>query len=169
MALPKVTTPTYELVLPSTDKKVRFRPFLVKEEKILLIAMENDNDTEMINAIKQDDSKATYAKKISKQDAKLDWNKPAKELERKIRAYNPSPVAHITLKGITMRIWEAKIKPTTNKLKPGTILSEKSTLDVVTSQDLLSITKLQLPGKKIILAKDFLNGHADFISDKLDK
>ena len=122
-----------------------------------------------INAIKQDNSKATYAKKISKQDAKLDWNKPAKELERKIRAYNPSPVAHITLKGITMRIWEAKIKPATNKFKPGTILSEKSTLDVVTSQDLLSITKLQLPGKKIILAKDFLNGHADFISDKLDK
>ncbi len=122
-----------------------------------------------INAIKQDDSKATYAKKISKQDAKLDWNKPAKELERKIRAYNPSPVAHITLKGITMRIWEAKIKPATNKFKPGTILSEKSTLDIVTSQDLLSITKLQLPGKKIISAKDFLNGHADFISDKLDK
>jgi methionyl-tRNA formyltransferase len=122
-----------------------------------------------INAIKQDDSKATYAKKINKQDAKLDWNKPAKELERKIRAYNPSPVAHITLKGITMRIWEAKIKPATNKFKPGTILSEKSTLDVVTSQDLLSITKLQLPGKKIILVKDFLNGHANFISNKLDK
>ena len=40
---------------------------------------------------------------------------------------------------------------------------------MVTSQDLLSITKLQLPGKKIILAKDFLNGHADFINDKLDK
>ena len=122
-----------------------------------------------INAIKQDDSKATYAKKINKQDAKLDWNKPAKELERKIRAYNPSPVAHITLKGITMRIWEAKIKPATNKFKPGTILSEKSTLDVVTSQDLLSITKLQLPGKKIILVKDFLNGHANFINNKLDK
>ena len=122
-----------------------------------------------INAIKQDNSKATCAKKISKQDAKLDWNKPAKELERKIRAYNPSPVAHTTLKGITMRIWEAKIKPATNKFKPGTILSEKLTLDVVTSQDLLSITKLQLPGKKIILAKDFLNGHADFINNKLDK
>ena len=122
-----------------------------------------------INAIKQDDSKATYAKKINKQDAKLDWNKPAKELERKIRAYNPTPVAHITLKGITMRIWEAKIKPATNKFKPGTILSEKSTLDIVTSQDLLSITKLQLPGKKIILVKDFLNSHANFISNKLDK
>jgi methionyl-tRNA formyltransferase len=122
-----------------------------------------------INAIKQDDSKATYAKKINKQDAELDWNKPAKELERKIRAYNPSPVAHTTLKGITMRIWEAKIKPATNKFKPGTILSEKLTLDVVTSQDLLSITKLQLPGKKIILAKDFLNGHANFINNKLDK
>ena len=53
MALPKVTTPTYELVLPSTDKKVKFRPFLVKEEKILLIAMENDNENEIVNAIKE--------------------------------------------------------------------------------------------------------------------
>ena len=44
MALPKVTTPTYELLLPSTDKRLKFRPFLVKEEKILLIAMENNKE-----------------------------------------------------------------------------------------------------------------------------
>ena len=53
MALPKVTTPTYELLLPSTDRKVRFRPFLVKEEKILLIAMENNKEEEIFSAIKQ--------------------------------------------------------------------------------------------------------------------
>ena len=53
MALPKVTTPTYELLLPSTDKKLKFRPFLVKEEKILLIAMENNKEEEIFSAIKQ--------------------------------------------------------------------------------------------------------------------
>ena len=60
MALPKVTTPTYELVLPSTDKKIKFRPFLVKEEKILLIAMENDNENEIVNAIKEVVSNCTF-------------------------------------------------------------------------------------------------------------
>jgi|TARA_Y100000034_G_scaffold47150_1_gene58050 hypothetical protein len=53
MALPKITTPTYELLLPSTDKKLKFRPFLVKEEKILLIAMENNKEEEIFSAIKQ--------------------------------------------------------------------------------------------------------------------
>ena len=51
MALPKITTPIYELLLPSTDKKLKFRPFLVKEEKILLIAMENEKEEEIFSAI----------------------------------------------------------------------------------------------------------------------
>ena len=62
MALPKLETPTYELELPSTDEKVRFRPFLVKEEKILLIAMENDSQEEMLNAIKQIIKNCTFDK-----------------------------------------------------------------------------------------------------------
>ena len=62
MALPKITTPTYELELPSTDEKVRFRPFLVKEEKILLIAMENDSQEEMLSAIKQIIGNCTFDK-----------------------------------------------------------------------------------------------------------
>ena len=53
MALPKVTTPTYELVLPSTDMKVKYRPFLVKEEKLLLIAMESENDVNIADSVKQ--------------------------------------------------------------------------------------------------------------------
>jgi len=52
MALPKVNTPTYELVVPSTDEKVKFRPFLVKEEKILLIAMEAQEQSGILNAVK---------------------------------------------------------------------------------------------------------------------
>ena len=51
MPLPKISTPTYELEIPSTKKKIRYRPFLVKEEKILIIAMESQSDTEIANAV----------------------------------------------------------------------------------------------------------------------
>ena len=53
MALPQVNTPTYELVVPSTDEKIKYRPFLVKEEKILMIAMEAEEQTGIINAVKE--------------------------------------------------------------------------------------------------------------------
>ena len=52
MPLPKISTPTYELELPSTQKKVRYRPFLVKEEKVLLIALETEDTKEITNAIR---------------------------------------------------------------------------------------------------------------------
>lgn len=52
MTLPKLSTPTYELVVPSTNKKIKYRPFLVKEEKILLLAMETEDEGQMANAVK---------------------------------------------------------------------------------------------------------------------
>ena len=52
MPLPKISTPSYELVIPSTKKKIKFRPFLVKEEKILIIAMESQDNKQIANAIK---------------------------------------------------------------------------------------------------------------------
>ena len=52
MPLPKISTPTYELVVPSTGKKIKYRPFLVKEEKILIIAMESEDTTQIANAVK---------------------------------------------------------------------------------------------------------------------
>jgi len=62
MALPKLTTPTYELEVPSTDEKIQFRPFLVKEEKILLIAMESGKNEDIIEAVKQIVEECTFNK-----------------------------------------------------------------------------------------------------------
>ena len=62
MALPKLTTPTYELEIPSTDEKISYRPFLVKEEKILLMAMESGKNEDIVNAVKQIVSECTYNK-----------------------------------------------------------------------------------------------------------
>ncbi len=117
------------------------------------------------NTVKQDDSKVTYANKITKQEAKIDWTRPAIELERKVRAFNPFPVAHTKIKDFNIRIWEAEIKIDPNNSMPGTILENKSSLDIVTGDDVLAITKLQLPGKRIITAKDFLNSQRNFFTD----
>ena len=62
MALPKLTTPTYELEIPSTDEKIKYRPFLVKEEKILMMAMETKNESDIVQAVKDIVSSCTFNK-----------------------------------------------------------------------------------------------------------
>ena len=62
MPLPKITTPTYELELPSTGKPIKYRPFLVKEEKILLMAMEEEKDAQLNRALKQVVNNCTFEK-----------------------------------------------------------------------------------------------------------
>ena len=62
MALPKLNTPTYELEVPSTDEKIKYRPFLVKEEKILMIAMESKDNAQIVNAVKDIVSACTFDK-----------------------------------------------------------------------------------------------------------
>ena len=117
------------------------------------------------NAIEQDNSKATYAKKISKQDAKIDWTQSAIQLERKIRAFNPFPITHTVMNKTNVRIWEAEIKQSSEDLVVGTLLNAKPGINIMTGKDILKITKLQLPGKRPISAIDFLNAHPEFIND----
>ena len=62
MALPKLTTPTYELEIPSTDEKIKYRPFLVKEEKILMMAMETKNEGDIVQAVKDIVKECTFNK-----------------------------------------------------------------------------------------------------------
>lgn len=115
-----------------------------------------------ITPIKQDETHSNYANKISKQEAKIDWGKPASEIEKKVRAFNPFPVTHTQINDLNIRVWDAAIKTDSENYKPGTILNNKSSLDIVTGKNILSITKLQLAGKRAMTAKEFLNGHADF-------
>ena len=67
MGLPKLNTPIYELVLPSTEEKIKYRPFLVKEQKLLLLAQESENKKEMLDAISQIIENCTFGKINSKE------------------------------------------------------------------------------------------------------
>ena len=107
----------------------------------------------------QDESAVTYAQKISKDEAGIDWSKPAIELERQILAFNPWPVAETRFRDQPLRIWRAAALPVVSDKAPGSILNCRDTLDVMTGEGMLRIEELQLPGAKRITARDFLNAH----------
>lgn len=129
------------------------------------------SDIENISAkgIVQDDAQATYAAKITKAEAAIDWTQSASSIERMIRAFNPYPVAHTCLKDINMRIFEAEIVAGKSAhAAPGSVLSSnKSSLEVVCADAVIGIKELQLPGKRKVSAAEFLNGHQNFCSDDL--
>lgn len=117
-----------------------------------------------IQADIQNEGEVTYAAKIGKEDARMDWNCPALELERKVRAFNPWPVAETTLDGQTLRIWRAEASGEATTLSPGHIIKGRETLDVATGHGVLRILELQLPGARRISARDFLNAQPAAIS-----
>lgn len=109
----------------------------------------------------QDASQATYAHKLTKQEAALDWTQPAEVLARQVRAFDPWPVAFTTLQDKTLRIWSASPRDLPgSKATPGQIVAASGEgLDVATGDGILRITRLQPPGKRPMNAAEFLNGH----------
>jgi methionyl-tRNA formyltransferase len=108
----------------------------------------------------QDNAHATYAAKLNKQEARLDWNADAQLLARRIRAFNPWPVAHTTIDGQTLRLWHAQAdNGTPAEQPPGTVLgADADALRVQCAIGVLRITRLQLEGGKVLDAPTFLNG-----------
>ena len=106
----------------------------------------------------QDDNLANYAEKLSKAEGELDWSKPAIELDRTVRAFNPWPVAWTLLDGETLRIWQAQAEQTEHDQTPGTVLSaDKTGLVIACGEGVLRINTLQIPGKKAMAITDILN------------
>ena len=107
---------------------------------------------------KQNETLVTYAEKLSKQEAKLDWNLTAIELERCIRAFNPWPVSYFEIEGEPVKVWQANVIMQACDKAPGTIVqADKNGIQVATKKGILNITQLQPAGKKPMSAQDILN------------
>lgn len=107
---------------------------------------------------KQQQSQATYAEKLSKQEAKLDWNLSAIQLERCVRAFNPWPVSYFEVNGEPIKVWQAQVMATQHNQPVGTILqADKKGICIATSDGSLNMTILQPAGKKTMSAQDLLN------------
>ncbi|WP_339489166.1 methionyl-tRNA formyltransferase [Pseudomonas sp. EL_65y_Pfl2_R95] len=108
----------------------------------------------------QDDSLATYAHKLNKEQARIDWTRPADELQRLIRAFNPTPICHSTLNEAPIKILGAECCE--GKGAPGTILdATKQGLTVACGTGALLLTRVQLPGGKALNFADLYNSRRE--------
>jgi methionyl-tRNA formyltransferase len=101
----------------------------------------------------------TIAKKISRAEAEIDWRRPANELSRQIRAFNPFPVAFALMRETTIKLWAAHV--VSGRGEPGSILrADSSGVVVACGEDALCVTELQRPGSRRMGASEFLHGFA---------
>lgn len=110
----------------------------------------------------QDESLTTYAHKLEKAEAEIDWSKSAKEIDQTIRAFNPWPVAYTKYNGKALRIFMSQVEADKKSSEPaGTVINEtKEGISIATGDGILSFSRLQLPGKKAMDVRDFLNGRS---------
>lgn len=109
---------------------------------------------------KQAEADACYARKLEKSEARLDWTRSAAALDRQVRAFNPWPVCQTEFGGKIIRIWDARPLPEPALQTPGAVIADgPEGIDVATGDGLLRVLKLQMPGKRVLSAADFLNAN----------
>jgi len=107
---------------------------------------------------KQDAELVTYARKLSKQEARIDWGKTAQQIHREVRAFNPWPVSHSELDGKNVKIWSADYQAAPADGAPGEIIGhDKSGIRVCCAEGVLVIRQIQFAGKKRSSAEQVLN------------
>ena len=112
---------------------------------------------------KQQDALANYARKLSKEEALIDWQLPAAQLERCIRAFNPWPFSYLVIQEQNVKIWQAQVLAESHTAIPGTVLrTGKEGIDVATAEGVLRLLRLQPPGKKPMRAHELLNSRQDW-------
>lgn len=118
-----------------------------------------------VHAETQDDQLATYARKLDKQEAQINWQEPAAIIARRIRAFNPFPVAYTLLHSERLRIYQAHESDSAGDAAPGTVLENHKQLVVACGDGTaLALDVLQLPGKKALPITAVLNGMAEKLS-----
>ncbi|TSC91041.1 MAG: methionyl-tRNA formyltransferase [Parcubacteria group bacterium Gr01-1014_2] len=115
----------------------------------------------------QNHSGATYTKKFSWIDGKIDWSKPAVEIDRQIRALNPEPGTWTLWKSRVLKIFNVQTVKSKLSEAPGRVMNIENQILVKCGLDVLILKEIQLEGRKLLSIKDFINGHKDFIGSEL--
>jgi methionyl-tRNA formyltransferase len=137
---------------------------LAKLSPALLLKTIKQLEAGSLQAQPQDDSQATYARKLEKKEALIDWSRPAAEIQRAVQAFNSWPVAHTNCSKGVLRIWQSAVDTvsTEKAAAPGSVIRQepKQGLLVQTGEGALWLQRLQLPGGKPLTAREFLNGRS---------
>ncbi len=113
----------------------------------------------------QDDTLATYAKKLGKAEAEINWQLSARQIERAVRAYNAWPVAFTWWqkknKTLNLRVWQAQVRTQTSAAQAGTVIAESvEGIDAATGEGVLRLQLIQPQGKRLMTTADFVNANS---------
>ncbi len=125
--------------------------------ELMVVAMATLERTGSLVAVPQDEALVTYAHKLEKSEAAIDWQKTAIDISRQVRGFNPFPVAQSMLKDEVCRIWMATAK--VGNARVGEIVNVHDGITVGCGEGLLHITELQAPGGKRLNSQAFVQGH----------
>lgn len=127
--------------------------------QILIETLENlDNLTPTV----QNNDEATYAHKLSKEEARIDWTLGAQQLARNVRAFNPWPFVWFIHNEESVKVWQVEVVESFDELTEGTIASvDKNGIEVATGEHNLLLSIIQIPGKKAQTVADIMNGKPD--------
>lgn len=115
----------------------------------------------------QDHALATYAQKVTKDEAEINWHASALDIHRQVCAFNPAPVAKTLWQGQVLRVWQTRLADVALNAPPGTVVeADARGVLVATGEGGVWILQLQLPGKRALSAAEFLNGQR-ILGDKL--
>ncbi len=152
----------YTISKDETSKTLHDRLAVIGAEALIETLALLEQDT--LQPVAQDNAAATYADKISKEEALLDWTRPAVELENEIRAFNPWPVAYTNWKDQHVRIWLAQALQEVCQQEPRTIVrASRDGIDIATGNGVLRLMQIQLPGGKVQSVTDFYNSHREML------
>ena len=129
---------------------------------LLMHTLDHQLRSDQARATPQASKETTYAPKIKKSDAELDWNQSACTLSQAIRAYQPWPIAYATCFGERIRVWSSELCTEPHEAPVGTLVSASAKgLSVVCGTGVLRLTRLQAAGGRVMDAQDFLNARRD--------
>jgi methionyl-tRNA formyltransferase len=152
---------TQSIVIEAHDTAAIIHDRLATLGAELLLSVLDDLPAALMHEQVQPTDGVTYASKLSKHEALLDWSLPATQLDRQVRAFNPWPIAETRLHGAQLRVWQASVLGMVHHAVPGTVLQASAAgIHVACGSDVLNLTQVQLAGKKSQPASDFIKSHS---------
>ncbi|WNJ96623.1 methionyl-tRNA formyltransferase [Vibrio ruber] len=158
-----------KLPIESTDTSASMYEKLAQLGPQALIETLDALSNGQVTPVPQDDQLASYAQKLSKEEARIDWSQPADFIERCVRAFNPWPVSHFSVTDTkaevppSIKVWQSRVEHSLTDQPAGTIIqADKTGIYIATGKDVLVLEQLQVPGKKAMPVQDILNARAEW-------
>jgi len=149
---------TESMPLTAEDTAASVHDRLARLGAAALVSVLNRLRSGPVPAVSQDEAGATYARKLAKEEARIDWSEPAAVIARRVRAFNPWPVAHTLFRGAPLRIWLAGEQQGPATGVPGALSVVGQDLVVNTGDGALRLDRVQAAGGRPLSGRDFANG-----------